>query len=56
MLGMDKFMALPASSIALMNGSGRFLGLDCFIMPAIDQWIEKRKNKGSGKPEDVKAS
>lgn len=41
MLGIDKFMALPAS-IALMNGSGRFLGLDYYIMPMIDRWIDKR--------------
>jgi NADH dehydrogenase len=41
MLGIDKFMALPAS-IALMNGSGRFLGLDYYIMPMLDRWIDKR--------------
>ncbi|XTP54444.1 hypothetical protein Q5760_24780 [Niallia sp. Krafla_26] len=55
MLGWDKFMALPAS-IALMNGSGRFLGLDYYIMPMVDRWIENRKNKGSGTPKDIKAS
>ncbi|WP_338471109.1 hypothetical protein R4Z10_20425 [Niallia sp. XMNu-256] len=55
MLGMDKFMALPAS-IALMNGSGRFLGFDYYMMPAIDRWIEKRRNKDSGTPVDVKVS
>ncbi|MCQ6274515.1 FAD-dependent oxidoreductase [Bacillus sp. V3B] len=34
MLGWDKFWALPAS-IALMNGSGRFLGLDYYVLPAL---------------------
>ncbi|WP_062104900.1 FAD-dependent oxidoreductase [Bacillus niameyensis] len=34
MLGWDKFWALPAS-IALMNGSGRTLGLDYWVVPYI---------------------
>jgi NADH dehydrogenase len=34
MLGWDEFWALPAS-IALMNGSGRFLGLDYYVLPAL---------------------
>ena len=45
MLGWDKFWALPAS-IALMSGSGRFLGLDYLIMPALGKFLEK---KGNGK-------
>lgn len=32
MLGWDKFWALPAS-IAVMNGAGRFLGLDYYVLP-----------------------
>ncbi|MCQ6274518.1 hypothetical protein JMM81_05975 [Bacillus sp. V3B] len=43
MLGWDKFWALPAS-IALMSGSGRFLGLDYFIMPAIGKFLDKKWN------------
>ncbi|WP_394238110.1 FAD-dependent oxidoreductase [Niallia oryzisoli] len=34
MLGWDKFWALPAS-FALMNGAGRFLGLDYYVLPAL---------------------
>ncbi|WP_338450329.1 FAD-dependent oxidoreductase [Niallia oryzisoli] len=34
MLGWDKFWALPAS-FALMNGAGRFLGLDYYVIPAL---------------------
>ncbi|WP_428910176.1 FAD-dependent oxidoreductase [Niallia sp. Krafla_26] len=32
MLGWDKFWALPAS-FAVMNGAGRFLGLDYYVLP-----------------------
>ena len=34
MLGWDKFWALPAS-LALMNGSGRFLGFDYYVLPGL---------------------
>lgn len=45
MLGWDKFWALPAS-FALMNGSGRFLGLDYYVLPAIARsWGRKRYGK-----------
>mgnify|MGYP001274318286 FL=1 len=37
MLGWDKFWALPAS-IALMNGAGRGLGLDYWVLP----WLGKK--------------
>ena len=36
MLGWDKFWALPAS-IALMNGAGRGLGLDYWVMPFVSE-------------------
>jgi NADH dehydrogenase len=45
MLGWDKFWALPAS-FALMNGAGRFLGLDYYVLPAIAKgWGRKRYGK-----------
>ena len=34
MLGWDKFWALPAS-FAVMNGAGRFLGLDYYVLPGL---------------------
>ena len=34
MLGWDKFWALPAS-FAIMNGAGRFLGLDYYVLPSL---------------------
>ena len=34
MLGWDKFWALPAS-FAIMNGAGRFLGLDYYVLPGL---------------------
>jgi NADH dehydrogenase len=43
MLGWDKFWALPAS-IALMSGSGRFLGLDYYIMPIVGKFLEKKSS------------
>lgn len=44
MLGWDKFWALPAA-IALMNGSGRFLGFDYYIMPVVNKFIAKKWKK-----------
>lgn len=41
MLGWDKFWALPAS-IALMNGSGRFLGLDYYVLPAVGKALGRK--------------
>ena len=38
MLGWDKVWALPAS-IALMNGSGRSLGLDYYVVPFLQQKV-----------------
>ena len=48
MLGWDKFWALPAS-LSLMNGSGRFLGFDYYVIPALKNklgnwWYGKRKS------------
>ncbi|MBS4199391.1 FAD-dependent oxidoreductase [Bacillus sp. FJAT-49732] len=40
MLGWDKFWALPAS-IALLNGSGRTLGLDYWVIPYLQKSIGK---------------
>ena len=40
MLGWDKFWALPAS-LALMNGSGRFLGFDYYVIPALKNRLSK---------------
>src|SRR3954447_849089 len=47
MLGWDKFWALPAS-LALMNGSGRFLVFDYYVIPALKNklgkwWYGKRQ-------------
>ncbi|MCL1949668.1 MAG: FAD-dependent oxidoreductase [Turicibacter sp.] len=41
MLGWDNFWAIPAS-IALMNGSGRALGLDYYALP----WIGRHLHRG----------
>jgi len=41
MLGWDNFWAIPAS-IALMNGSGRALGLDYYALP----WLGKHLHRG----------
>ena len=48
MLGWDKFWVLPAS-LALMNGSGRFLGFDYYVIPALKKklgnwWYGKRRS------------
>lgn len=40
MLGWDKFWALPAS-IALLNGSGRTLGLDYWVIPFLQVKLGK---------------
>jgi len=41
MLGWDKLWALPAS-IALMNGSGRFIGLDYWVIPYLQKKLSTR--------------
>ncbi|WP_071394396.1 hypothetical protein [Bacillus tuaregi] len=57
MLGMDKFMALPAS-IALMSGAGRFFGLDYYVMPALGRLLDnwQRKRHGSSHTHRTKVS
>ena len=41
MLGWDKIWALPAS-IALLNGSGRTLGLDYYVIPYVQNKLGRR--------------